>query len=218
MAFCPIQPIQEQRGSSSDQTELGLEKLKHREALAGVGARRATGRGFWQLAACQGLRATRWRSGQRPLLSCYSDLQLCWSATRMQPLAMLPWLSATAHTSVTLSRPTQPMPVMHTRPVSSPPAPGLLHTQAAQQTEVLTKAWCRATTTRHPQVKLRVTWISEMGKKLLCLSPPEGNSLFWCHSNKSAMKTLLMQALLLKCQEGHLFSERDTPRNTPHGR
>lgn len=52
----------------------------------------------------------------------------------------------------------------------SPPAALLLLTLAAQQPDVLTKARCMATTTRHPEVELQVTWISEMGKKILCLS------------------------------------------------
>lgn len=73
-----------------------LEELKHSGAVAGAGAPRCHWGGCQQLATCQALQATRWRSGQRPLLSCYSDLQLRWSATGTHPLATLVFLACSA--------------------------------------------------------------------------------------------------------------------------
>lgn len=182
ITFCPIQPIQVQRGSSTPQTELGWRssstaELWHQESQGAIGE------GFWQLAACQELRATRWRSGQRPLLSCYSDLQLCWSATGMHPLAMLVFPHAflatcnTTYTRITPSWHAQPMSVLHTgqwvslqlhccsapmqhsNQMCSPRPTGELHAWWA------CKACCMAMTTRHAEAELQVTWISEMGKK-----------------------------------------------------
>lgn len=116
------------------------------------------------------------------------------------------------------------------KPASSPPAALLLLTHAAQYPDVLTKArWWPACMVsmqgllhgydnHTPRGQMASNMNFRDGQKKSCVSPPKGISIFWCHSNKIAMKALLMQALLLKWQEGHLFSEPDTRRNTPHCR
>lgn len=145
------------------------------------------------------------------------------------PTCFLGYLQHHIHTHDTELARTAHVRTAH-RPVSSPPAAPLLCTHAAQQPDVLTKArwWAACMVSMQGLLhgydnQTPWGWIASNlnfrdGQKKSCVSPTEGISLFWSQSNKIAMKALLMQALLLKRQEGHLFSEPDTRRNTPHGR
>lgn len=143
---------------------VGPEELTHGRALAGAGARRCHWRRL-SAAGClpgaAGYKVKKWATATAQLLQWPSAMLLCnRNAPPGHARVSTHFLAIcnTTYTRMTLSSHTQPVRTAH-EPVSSPLALLLLHTQAAQQPDVLTKACCTAATTRHAEVKLQVTWI-----------------------------------------------------------